>query len=72
MLLVGEDGVADHKQKRQCEQDYCIPFRRHGICPKVGPVVAVADVGAMARVEACAPNQVQAAQVDRAGRWAQG
>ena len=34
-----------------------------GIYLHVGPVVAVADVGAMALVEACAPHRVHAARI---------
>ena len=64
MLFVHEDGVAEDDQKGQIEHDCAIHASRLSIRLHLGPVVAVADVGAVARVEACAPSQAQVARIN--------
>ena len=55
MLLGDEDDVSEQDQNGQSEPDH---DRRLSIRLDDGPVGAVADVGAVARVEACAPSRV--------------
>ena len=54
-----EDHCAEQEQHVYRDPDGAIHDSRLGIRLHVGPVRAVADVGAVARVEACAPNRVQ-------------
>ena len=59
MLLADEDQVAEQEEHGHSDPDRVKYARRLGIPLHVGPVRAAADVGAVALVEACAPNRVQ-------------
>ena len=59
MLLDDENHVAEQEQYGHRDPDCGIHDRRLGIRLHVGPVRAVADVGAVALVEACAPHRLQ-------------
>lgn len=58
VLLGDEDDVSEQDQNGQSEPDCAKHDRRLSIRLDDGPVGAVADVGAVARVEACAPSRV--------------
>ena len=64
MLLDNEDHVAENEQHGQGEHDCAIHASRLSIRLHLGPVGAVADIGAVARVEACAPSRAQVARID--------
>ena len=59
VLLDDEDYVAEQVQHGHSDPDRVEYASRLGIRLHVGPVRAAADVGAVARVEAYAPNRVQ-------------
>ena len=63
VLLADEDHDAKQEQHGHRDPDCAPHARRLGIYLHVGPVVAVADVGAMALVEACAPHRAHAARI---------
>ena len=64
MLYGRKEQVDQQEQDGQSENDCAIHARRLGIRLHLGPVGAVADVGAVARVEACAPSRAQVARID--------
>ena len=64
VLFDDEDHVAENEQKGQGEHDCAIHASRVSIRLHLGPIGAVADVGAVARVEACAASRVQVARID--------
>ena len=64
VLLDNEDHVAENEQDGQDEHGCAIRASRLSIRLHLGPVGAVADIGAVARVEACAPSRAQVARID--------
>ena len=56
VLLFDEAHVAEQEQHAHRDPDRVEYTRRLGIPLHVGPARAAADVGAVARVEACAPS----------------
>ena len=74
MPLFAEEVVAKQDQHGQGEHDQGEHVSRLSIRLHSGPVVAVADVGAVARFEACAPSRVHVARINgrRGDKRAQG
>jgi hypothetical protein len=62
--LLAEEVVAKQDQHGQGEHDQGEHVSRLSIRLHSGPVVAVADVGVVARFEACAPSRVHVARID--------
>ena len=59
VLDFDQDQVAEQVQHGHSDPERVKHASRLGIRLHVGPVRAAADVGALARVEACAPNRTQ-------------